>query len=363
MDDYELNVPVTGELDEEEQELIEMFEQLGYPQAVHMPKIAWRRAKKREFRTNPEKFYQEYPKDDVEAFVATGRPVFDIKALMKLEARAEEKQREVRFAEIRTINTNGKASYYFDFIPKTITGHNPTPLKVFEEPQKGTKYTIGVDVAEGITREAGQKDGDYSIVDVQRNTEVGVKTVARWRGHIDPDMLGDIVYQLGVLYNFALVGVEVNNHGLTTVQSLRNKFYHNLYRRETSEDELFQTSTSKMGWLTTRRNKNSVLIDTLNQALREHHIDDIDLDFIRECMTYVRDDQGRANAQEGSFDDTVMAKAINLQMSTYNGYNQEYATQNIVKPTKKRKETHGTDHRNGKKERSALRKRRKVVRR
>lgn len=363
LDEYELNVELTGPLDAEETELLQLFEELGYPEESHLRKIAWRRAKKREFKTNPDKFYQEYPKDDMEAFVATGRPVFDTKSLLRLEERAQSLQHTIRFADIIAMDDKGRKRYALSYVDRAISGVNPTPLKIIEPPVKGERYTISGDVSEGIVRDGGRKEGDYSVLDVQRNTSNGVKTVARWRGHVDPDMLGDIAYKLGVIYNNALIGIEVNNHGLTTVQSLRNKFYHNLYRRETAEDELFQTTTSKMGWLTTRKNKNSILIDTLIRALREGQVDDIDLDFIRECMTYVRDDQGRANAQEGCYDDTVMAKAINLQLADYNSYNQEYAKENIVKPVKNRGELSHEPRKKHTNVRSALRKRPKKLRR
>ena len=39
-----------------------------------------------------------------------------------------------------------------------------------------------------------------------------------WHGHIDPDLFGDELYKLGVFYNYAYLGVENNNHGLTTLK-------------------------------------------------------------------------------------------------------------------------------------------------
>ena len=71
------------------------------------------------------------------------------------------------------------------------------------------------------------------------------------------------------------------------------------------------------------------------QAIRENDIIDLDVVFIRECMTYVRDDQGHTNAQEGMYDDTVMAKAIALQLTNFNSINAEYAKENIHKPVKR----------------------------
>ncbi len=55
-------------------------------------------------------------------------------------------------------------------------------------------------------------------------------------------------------------------------------------------------------------------IDYLKEAIRDRVIIDYDRAFVEEAMTYVLDDNGRTNAEEGNHDDTVMAKAIALQL-------------------------------------------------
>lgn len=325
--------------DEEEKELLDIFREKGYPEEVWDKKLTWRREKKKEFRSEPEKFYQEYPKDDMEAFLASGRPVFDIKQLILMEQRASNVKPQ--FGIIHKGATElGIQTYGVEFVPVSIEGHDPTPLKIWDLPEKGEKYTIGVDVAEGL--EIGVDDnktgGDYSVIDVMRLRDL--KTVARYRGHIDPDLLGDEAVAIGTFYNFALIGVEINNHGLVTAQRIRNLMYRNMYQRETSEEEQFQERTSKMGWRTDRKTK-PIVISELARAIRESDILDLDIVFIRECMTYVRDDQGHTNAQEGMFDDCVMAKAINLQMANWNAYDLESV--HIHKPIKR---TNGTEQTN-----------------
>lgn len=323
--------------DEEEDELLEIFREKGYPEDSWDRKLLWRREKKKEFRAEPAKFYQEYPKDDIEAFLASGRPAFDMRQLMRMEERAL-KADAPRFAELARKEGAGLARYELNFIPVLMEGQDPTPLKIWDAPKdKDEKFTIAVDVSEGILEGS---TNDYSVVDVMRQRDL--KTVARWRGHIDPDLLSDIVFGLGVVYNWALVGVEINNHGLTTVQGLRNKFYHNLYQRENSEEEQFQTRTSKMGWKTDRKTK-PLIVTGLQKAIRENDIIDLDVVFIRECMTFVRDDEGKYGAQEGMFDDCVIAKAINLQLCEWNSYDTAYATEHIYKPTKKNQNATNSD--------------------
>ncbi len=345
-EEYELEGSCNDIYNEEETELLEIFFEKGYNRERWDWKILWRREKKKEFVDDPKKFYQEYPKDDMEAFISSGRPRFNTKMLMKWDNYAV-KNSDHRFGSIVT-NPDPEVGigerYSFEEATQEREGTDPTPLKVWELPikskagadgRKEAKYVIGVDVSEGkLNKESRKKENDYCVIDVTRVDNL--KTVARWRGHIDPDLLGGLVFAIGTFYNTALVGVEVNNHGLTTVQSLRNKSYQNLYMRKTSEENRFQERTALMGWQTNKKTK-KIIIDNLAQAIRENDIIDLDVVFIRECMTYIRDDQGFTNAQVGQFDDTVMAKAIALYLTDYESIDTKELVNKISKPIKRNK--------------------------
>lgn len=318
---------------DEELDLIEIFKGEEIPESDWHKKVHWMRQKRREFTKEPEKWYQEYPKNDNEAFLASGRARFDTQALLEME-KALDPASEPMYGNM--VETD-KGIEFKSIEKRKSDTMDPTPLKVWEKPSKKGKYVIGVDVSEGIAQGLNNKEGDYSVVDVM---DMDYNTVARWRGHIDPDALAKEVELLGKYYNYALVGVEVNNHGLTTVQKLRDSFYRNLYMRETAEDQQFQERTSKMGWRTDIRSKR-LMIDDLAQAIRENVIIDKDIVFISECMTYVVDDQGRTNAQEGMFDDCVIAKAIALQMVQWsNPAGEVKAFKNNTRTKRNGKSTH-----------------------
>lgn len=340
--EYELP-GIVGVYDDEEKELVEIFRGKGYPLESWDRKILWRREKKKEFRTEPQKFYQEYPKDDMEAFLSSGRPVFDTRILMEMERIALKQPDPIFGALIPNPDGTSKDKFLLETYKRVFQDQDPTPLKIWSLPvgddpnthQVARKYTIGIDVSEGkLESSSDKKENDWSVIDVMDISNL--KTVARWRGHIDPDLLGEIAFALGTYYNNALIAVEVNNHGISTAQSLRNKFYRNLYQRESSEDEQFQVRTTKFGWMTNKTTK-PVAINEMVKDIREGDIIDLDIVFIRECMTYVRDDQGHTSAQEGTFDDCVMAKAINLQMANWSSYDTEYAKESIHKPVKRNK--------------------------
>lgn len=325
-----------GHLDEEEQALYEIFEENGYDREAWPRKIAFRRRKKLEFRTDPKKFYQEYPSTPEEAFLASGRPVFDTRILQKMEKIALDAAKTLPYKCGEIIkNPDASSQHKFIFREMRRVGEiDPSPLRVWWLPEKGKKYVVGVDVSEGIEIESSKgREPDFSVIDVF-DVEAR-KTVARWRGYIDPDLLGGVIFAIGKFYNDALVGVEVNNHGIATAASLKNNFYRNLYMRETAEDDQFQVRTTKFGWQTNKKTK-PIMISELQRSIRESDIIDLDIVFIREAMSYVKKDDGSMAAQEGQHDDTVMAKAIALQMADWSPYDTDYAKENIHKPTKRK---------------------------
>lgn len=283
--EYRLKPSPNFKLDKEERELKKQY-------SLDDEQLMWRREKKREFVGNPAKFYQEYPLTDAEAFLSSGSPRFDIRALLKMEEDCYDGKAYELYEGKYGDNT---------ITPKPLTN---APLKVWEQPQDGHNYVIGADVAEGV-------GGDYSaatVIDKDNH-----KTVARWRGDVQPADFGEVLEQLGRWYNQALIGVEINNHGLTTVQRLRDIGYDQLYRKEKGVDERYEEYTSKLGWRTDVKSK-PLMIDHLAEAIAKGKIIDYDRIFINECMTYVTDERGKTNAQDGCHDDTVMSTAIAFQL-------------------------------------------------
>lgn len=261
--------------------------------------IYWRRKKLLEFVGDEKRFYQEYPLTDTEAFLASGTPRFNVQKLAEMEAKCYDPQ------SYEILETKNPITKLPEIKPKITEG---APLKVWFTPQIGHEYVIGADVAEGIGE-------DYSVATVM--DKATHQTVARFRGDMEPSDFGEYLSLLGKWYNHALIGAEINNHGLTTVQRLRDVGYDNIYRREVGIDERYEEYTSKLGWRTDVRTK-PLMIDGLSEAISADQIIDYDKIFIRECMTYIRDPRGRTNAQEGQHDDTVISTAIALQLFEWN---------------------------------------------
>jgi hypothetical protein len=250
---------------------------------LSLEQLNWRRDTiKNKCNGDPELFKQEYPSNDIEAFLTSGRPVFDQKKLI---------------ARLEQVKGKGDRGYLLGhkFVPD-----EKGPLIIYKHPEKGRPYVIGGDVAEGV---AG---GDYSVSQVLDN--ITGEQVAKWRGHIDPDLLAEEQIRLANYYNRALIADEVNNHGLTTVKSLENKGYSFQYRREII-DSITNEKQHKNGFRTDTATR-PVIIDGLREIVRER-IDLInDEETIGEMLTFIFNDQNKPEAQEGCFDDCVMALAI-----------------------------------------------------
>lgn len=283
-DEYRLPVPPDFKLTERELEWKREYD-------LDDEQIAWFLMKEKSFVSDPEKRKQEYPFDDVEAFLASGRPRFQTNILSQMKVMCR-KPKYYDLMELKDHKIQAKLSEF-------------SPLKVWNEPYEGHQYVIGADVAEGLDT------GDLSVATVMDKETM--QTVARWRGTIEPADFGDILEMLARWYNRALIGVEINNHGLTVVQRLRDRRYDNLYRRERGFDERLEEATAKLGWKTDVRTK-PLMIDALAEAIHTRKIKDYDSIFIEECLSYVIDDRGRTNAIEGKHDDTVISTAIALQL-------------------------------------------------
>jgi hypothetical protein len=188
-------------------------------------------------------------------------------------------------------------------------------IKVWAKPEHNLRYAIGADVA------VGYDYGDYSSAHVIecRSGEV----VASWHGWMDTDLFGDDLNALGRWYNQALIGVEENGPGLSVLNALRRLRYPRIYYRR-QEDDRTKRTTSKIGWYSSRVTK-PLMINDLNQSLREGELILRDAETYMELKTYVRDEKGGMGGSP--HDDRVTSLAIANQMRMH-VFSPEYVESN-----------------------------------
>ncbi|MBR2783543.1 MAG: hypothetical protein IKD93_05070 [Firmicutes bacterium] len=221
-------------------------------------------------------FCQEYPSCPEEAFLSSGRPVFDGRSLTAALAGAEQGERGIlREQDGRLRFCAGEGRY----------------LTVYDRPGAGAEYVIGCDVA------AGFRGGDYSAAAVVDRDSLRV--AACWHGHMEPELFGRELLLLARWYNRALLIPEANNHGIAVLGELRRAGYGRVFRRRDGE----------AGWLTTQTSK-PALVGSLAAYIREDASRIRDRETISECLCYVYDEKGHANAMNGAHDDRVIALAL-----------------------------------------------------
>lgn len=255
--------------------------------------LAWRRNTiANECLGSEEKFHQEYPLTDIEAFLASGRPVFDPIAQVKFRMDA------CKPAPIYYTLSGGNW-----ITTQPIAQDTNLLLQVWEEYKAGEWYVVSGDVAEGL------EYGDWDSASVC-NGRTG-KQVAHWHGHTSPDKFGEILFYLAKRYGDAWIAPERNNHGLTTITYLVNTGYDNIIPElnpkpgeKPKKHFGFYTGNSKTGGKT-------IIIDELAAWFRANP------DYINcretcaEMMTFINNADGTMGAEYGHFDDRVLDMAIN----------------------------------------------------
>ena len=262
---------------------VNRFVPLFFPWWVNGRDQSWYDAKAQDL---PEwQLAQEYPNDAEEAFLKSGRPVFDLKTLRELDT----------FDPIAKGFHNERG----EFVP------DGGDLWIWHDPEPGEKYVVGADVAQGF------EHGDYSAAHVIACRSG--KVAAVYHGHIDPDLFGsDVLRRLGLFYNQALIGVESNQHGLTTLKALYKTKYFPIYY-ERSPKYKRSVPTDVLGFRTSQVTK-PLIIDGLQAAIREG-LQIPDELTIAELKTFVRKQNGKT---EGSpYDDRTMSLAIANEMRKY----------------------------------------------
>jgi hypothetical protein len=238
-----------------------------------------------------EQFAQEYPANDIEAFLHSGRPRFQVR---QLQAWLNAATDPIGVGSI------------------TDSGFEPGdgPLRIWEHPRPGSTYVIGADTSEGLV------GGDYSpAVVMERSTR---RVVAVWHDQPEPDAFAHHIAALGRYYGTALAAVESNNHGWAVLAELRKCYPLQMIMRRLETGTATVSQGPRLGWATTPTSKPD-LIGALAAAIRDDEIIVPDKETIRELMGYLILSGGKTGNGPGEHDDRVMALAIALRAAAYTG--------------------------------------------
>lgn len=292
--DYQM--PYTGfELTSEEIQL-----QRDYN--LSLEQLTWRRWCIRNNCSNDiEQFKQEYPITPEEAFISTGTCYFNKEIIMG------------RINKIKNIKPLRKG--YFSY---SINGNKISDIDfiddekgyidIYEEPKEGHPYVLGGDTA---------GDGsDYFTGLVIDNSNS--KQIAKLRHNkIDEDEYSRQIYCLGTYYNNALVGLE-NNYSTYPTKKLKEYDYPKMYIREV-EDNIPEVIQDKYGFLTTKATR-PIILAMLKEIFRDNISYINDLDVLYEGLVFIKNEKGRAEAEQGKHDDLIMGLAITYYIRTQQSF-------------------------------------------
>lgn len=249
---------------------------------------------------------QEYPCTPSEAFLLSGKNIFDTETIL---------------ARLEHIPKPIKTGYFiYDYNGLTISNirwvnDKNGYIRIYQIPNtpEFTEYCIGGDTAgEGSDYFTGH------CIDAKTGNQVAVL-----RHQFDADQYTKQMYCLGKYYKDALIGIEANFDSFP-IMELQRLGYPKQYIREVLDTYTGKTE-KRFGFKTTSLTRPTI-ISRLIETVREHCDTINDRDTLEELLTIVRNDKGRIEAPEGGHDDNMMGLAIAHQIREQVVFTQEPIT-------------------------------------
>jgi len=269
-------------------------------QLVHhatLEQLAWRRKTiALECRGNLDVFNQEYPTTALDAFLASGRPVFDHKAIERMPI-AKGVSGELEVIE----EPMGKRLFW--------KPGDTSALTVWKRPQPGHRYVIGADPSKGkdVSGDGRGSNPDYSVAFVV-DSGTG-EQVALLRGRIRPAAFAEYLALLGRWYLRAYLVPEANDAGFIDAL-LRTGYLHSaIYKRQRDPTDRRPVRIEEIGFETTTLTRDW-LVNAIDEAIRSMSIQIRSAVVAQECRTFVIKPNGKKEHQNGCHDDCVIALGL-----------------------------------------------------
>ena len=253
--------------------------------------IAWRRwCIHNNCRGDVNLFKQEYPSCPEEAFLSSGNCVFDKEKIIE------------RLEKIRDKKPIKRGSFLYDYDGIKISNirwqeDTNGIIKIYKDVVARRPYVIGGDTA---------RDGSDNFVGEVLDNISG-EQVAELSHETDEDLYARQMYCLGMYYNQALIGVEVN-FSTYRQKELERLRYPKLYQRQV-EDSKTHKFMQKGGFKTTQITR-PIIIAGLVEIMRDNTEVFNSIEYLRESLSFIKNENGRPEAEQGKHDDRVMAMAI-----------------------------------------------------
>jgi len=334
MEEYsrELNVPEEDfrkSLDNDEKELLEKFGDW-----IGLENLQWRRETLvSKCGGSLDRFHQEYPSTDEEAFSTTGSPVFDPETIWNqirsIGCSCPECSKKIRISDENDCPDHGwyeivdmsghegnRARVFSSYTPElqeTLVGNGR--FSVWKKPELRRRYVVAADVSKGPT----SRDWDHvCVIDIS-----SMEQVAEWRGKVDLDVLSETVLMIAIFYNNAVLAPESSGLGAGLIAMLNQTKYWNMYRRRTVDSLTGPTQT--LGWDTNRKTK-PAMVGLMQKALKDGYVKIRSQRVLEEMVAYRsvvkrspdgHDTEAKMTAPAGKNDDACIAMMIANAVAHY----------------------------------------------
>jgi hypothetical protein len=204
---------------------------------------------------------------------------------------------------------------YLEFIEKTTITE---PLErrgvdqnlwIWQPADYTRQYMISADVARGD----GKDYSAFHIFDVESATQVG-----EYKGQIGTKDFGNILVAMATEYNNALLAVENANIGWSTIQTIIEKNYSNLYYSPKADNVSvdsylanYENNASMTAGFTMSSRTRPMVIGKFQEYVADKGVTIQSKRLLEEMKTFVWK-YGRAEAQQGYNDDLIMSFGIGL---------------------------------------------------
>ena len=255
-----------------------------YEQGASIKQLVWKRLKVAN--SSEEQFQQEFPSNPIEAFVSSGSNIFCPVRIHK------------KISNIHNIKHIQKPR---DF-PSALSMYFGSSLFLWADVEKGKRYYIGVDCSEGI----GKDSSCIEIVDSD-----GFQVGEFSSNKIKPYEFAQVVYELGIYFNYALLVIEKASSGNIVLEKLRNEYsYKNIYKSRVYDER--GRKKKKIGWLTNAKTK-PLMIGHFVELFETDEIFINSKELLGQMKTFIVKDNGKTEGAGHKHDDCVLAFAMALQ--------------------------------------------------
>ena len=233
---------------------------------------------------------QEYPCTPHEAFLLSGKNVFDTEVILNRLTRLPKPLKVgyfiydydgLRISNVKWVND--RSGY----------------IKIYQLPNTPavTEYCLGGDTA---------GDGSDYFTGHVLDARTGIQ-VAKLKHQFDADQYTRQMYCLGLYFRWALIGIEANFDSYP-IKELQRLGYPKQYVR-TAQDTYTGKTEKRFGFKTTSLTRPTI-ISRLVEVVREHCDTINDKETLEELLTITRNEKGRIEAPQGGHDDDMMGLAI-----------------------------------------------------